>query len=451
LKDFKLPDLGENIASGDIVQVLVKEGDIIRAEQPIAEIETDKAVVEVPSPFAGKVAKVHIQPGQKVKVGATLLSIDDGAAAAAAPATEAPAPADQAPPAAPAAEAPPKTEVLRPEPAAETPVPAPAAQPAPANKVSRPVGPPPQPKLSEGEPIPAGPATRRLARELGVDLRAVAEAYTDHRLTEDDVKRFVREGHSAAAAAPGAVAAPPLPDFAQWGPIERVPFSSLQRKTADLMSVSWLTSPHVTQFDEADVGSLEALRKRYQQMAAEKSKPIKLTLTVFIIKATTIALKEFPQFNSSLDLAAGQLVLKRYYHLGVAVDTPAGLIVPVLRDVDKKTILQIASELNDAAERTRARKIGLEELRGGTFTITNLGGIGGTAFTPIIAHPQVAILGVSRSREVPAIRDGQLTTKLMLPLSLSYDHRVINGADGARFVRRVAGLLEDPEVLLLEG
>lgn len=444
MRDFKLPDLGENIAAGDIVQVLVKEGDVVKPEQPVVEIETDKAVVEVPSPFAGKVTKVHVKPGQKVKVGATLVSIDEGEASAAAP-----APAAEAPPAPAAATPPnatPQSEL------AAAPTAAPSTPPSPPNKISRPVGPPPQPKLSEGEPLPAGPATRRLARELGVDLRAVAEAYPNQRLTEDDVKRFVREGNRAAAvAAPGAAAAPPLPDFAQWGPIDRVPFSSLQRKTAEQMSLSWLTSPRVTQFDEADVGALEALRKRYQQMAAEKGKPVKLTMTVFIIKATTIALKEFPQFNSSLDLAAEQLVLKRYFHMGVAVDTPAGLIVPVLRDVDKKTIPQIAAELNDAAERTRARKIGLEELRGGTFTITNLGGIGGTAFTPIINYPQVAILGVSRSREVPAVRDGQLTTKLMLPLSLSYDHRVINGADGARFVRRVASMLEDPELLLLEG
>ena len=448
MKDFKLPDLGENIASGDIVQVLVKEGDVIRPEQPVAEIETDKAVVEVPSPFGGRVAKVHIQPGQKVKVGATLVTIEDGdAGAAAAP------PAETETPAAPAAppEPPPQTEVLQPEPAATTPAPAAPAPSAPPNKVSRPVGPPPQPKLGEGEPIPAGPGTRRLARELGVDLRAVAEAYPDQRLTEDEVKRFVREGHSAATGAPGAVAAPPLPDFGQWGPIERIAFSSLQRKTADLVSAAWLTAPHVTQYDEADVGALEGLRKRYQQTAAEKGKPLRLTLTVFILKAATIALKEFPQFNSSLDLAAGQLILKRYYHIGVAVDTPAGLIVPVLRDVDKKTIVQISHELNDAAERTRARKVGLEELRGGTFTVTNLGGIGGTAFTPIINYPQVAILGVSRSHEVPVIREGKLTTKLMLPLSLSYDHRVINGADGARFIRRVASMLEDPELLLLEG
>lgn len=448
MRDFKLPDLGENIASGDIVQVLVKEGDVINPEQPVAEIETDKAVVEVPAPFGGRVAKVHIQPGQKVKVGATLVSIDDGEAAAPAGADETPAAAAPAAARAPAAESKPAPQV---EPAGTTP-PAPVVPSMPPNKISRPVGPPPQPKLSEGAPLPAGPATRRLARELGVNLRDVAAAYPEQRLTEEHVKRFVREGHAAAAtAAPGAVPAVPLPDFAQWGPIERVPFSSLQRKTADLLSAAWLTAPHVTQFDEADVSALESLRKRYQQTAAEKSKPVRLTMTVFVLKAAIIALREYPQFNASLDLAAGQLVLKRYYHLGVAVDTPAGLIVPVLRDVDKKTIVQIAAELNDAAERTRARKIGLEELRGGTFTVTNLGGIGGTAFTPIINAPQVAILGVSRAREVPTVRDGALATKLMLPLSLSYDHRVINGADGARFLRRVAGMLEDPELLLLEG
>jgi pyruvate dehydrogenase E2 component (dihydrolipoamide acetyltransferase) len=492
LKDFKLPDLGENIESGDIVQVLVKEGDVISPEQPVVEIETDKAVVEVPCPFGGRIVKVHIQPGQKVKVGATLVTVEEAEGAApAGPAAEAPAqapakapeaakaadaetaqpavagkappPATPAPPTAPPARAEepaaPRPEqpaaapydILKPEPAAATPTgPSPGR-----SKVSRPVGPPPQPKLAEGEPIPAGPATRRLARELGVDLSEVAAANPGERLTEEHIKRFVRERsaglHAAPAGAGPAVHVPPLPDFAQWGPVERVPFSSLQRKTAEHLSASWLIAPHVTQCDEADVTELEALRKRFQQSAADKGKPIKLTVTAFILKAATVALKEFPQFNASLDSAAGQLVLKRYYHLGVAVDTPAGLIVPVIRDVDKKTILQIANEMNEVAERTRNRKIGIEELRGGTFTITNLGGIGGTYFTPIINYPEVAILGVSRAREVPVLRDGQLATKLMLPLSLSYDHRVINGADGARFLRRVAGLLEDPELLLLEG
>lgn len=465
MREFKLPDLGENIESGDIVQVLVKEGDVIQPEQPVAEIETDKAVVEVPCPFGGRIAKVHIQPGQKVKVGAPLVSIEEGEAAPAGPAAEAPAqpsaaaPARPAPPPAAAAPAKPEglaaeegpaptAEILRPEPAAATP-----SGPSPGRtKVSRPVGPPPQPRLSEGEPVPAGPATRRLARELGVDLREVAAANPGERLTEEHVKRFVRERQAAAPqAAPGGVQAPPLPNFEQWGPVERVAFSSIQRKTAEHLSASWLIAPHVTQFDEADVGELEALRKRFQESAAQKGKPIRLTITAFILKAATIALKEYPQVNASLDAAAGQLILKRYYHIGVAVDTPAGLIVPVLRDVDKKTILQIANEMNETAERTRNRKIALEELRGGTFTVTNLGGIGGTYFTPIINYPEVAILGVSRARETPVLRDGQLGTKLMLPLSLSYDHRVINGADGARFLRRVAGLLEDPDLLLLEG
>lgn len=496
MKDFKLPDLGENVAGGDIVQVLVKEGDVIKPEQPVVEIETDKAVVEVPCSFGGRIAKVYVEPGQKIKVGAPLVSVDeDGSVAAAGVVAEAPTqasgsastgatPAAQAaaeetaapprggkaaPPASTTAErragAPPAPTpgaaaaspqeapeaVLRPQPAAATPVPV------PQSKVSRPVGPPPQPRLLEGEPVPAGPATRRLARELGVDLREVAATFPGERLTEEHVKRFVKEHGTAEREAPAGgmtvagVQAPALPDFEQWGAVERVPFSSVQRKTAEHLSAAWLIAPHVTQFDEADVTSLEDIRKRFQQNAADKSKPVKLTVTAFILKAASVVLKQYPQFNSTLDMAAGQLVLKRYYHIGVAVDTEAGLIVPVLRDVDKKSIIQIANEMNEIAERTRKRKIGLEELRGGTFTVTNLGGIGGTGLSPIINYPEVAILGVARSREVPVVRNGQLGTRQMLPLSLSYDHRVINGADGARFLRKVAALLEDPELLLLEG
>lgn len=465
--DFKLPDLGEGVTGGDVVQVLVSPGDTIKAEQTILELETDKAVLEVPCSIAGKVVTVHVKPGQHIDVGATLVTVESGEAA------DSPAPASQAAPAqaeskpAPTSQA---AEKKPPKPAATPQRKAPDA-PAPARKQAADKGgqkpalvqTPMPPLNAEAEAAPAepaaaaepakqpvlaaGPATRRLARELGVDIEAVAAAHPGQRLTEELLKAHVREGRPASAESRSASAAPPLPDFKQWGDIERVPFTSLQRKTAEALLTSWTTAPQVTQFDVADITSLESLRRRYRD--AEPSKDVKLTVMAFMLKALTVALKAYPQFNASLDAQAQELILKRYYHIGVAVDTEAGLIVPVLRDVDRKNVLTIAAELVELADRTRKRKIALEELRGGTFTVTNLGGIGGTAFTPIVNFPDVAILGLGRTREEPFMKDGQLKTRLVLPLCLSYDHRVINGADGARFIRKLSGLLEDPELLLL--
>jgi len=237
---------------------------------------------------------------------------------------------------------------------------------------------------------------------------------------------------------------PPLPDFERWGPVERQPLDGVRRKTAEQMSLAWGVVPHVTQHDLADVTDLEAFRR--QQEGGPK-----LTVTVFAVKAAAIALRQFPQFNASLDLAGSQLVLKQYYHVGIAVDTDRGLLVPVLRDVDRKTIYELAQELAAVAERARQKKLQVEEMRGGTFTITNLGGIGGTGFSPIVNYPEVAILGLSRSRLQPVVRDGQIVPRLLLPLSLSYDHRVIDGADAARFARRIAELLENPLLMLLHA
>lgn len=452
VKEFLLPDLGEGVKAGDVVAVHVAEGDVIRGDQTIVEIETDKAVLEVPCPFGGKVLKVHIAQGQKVKVGSPLISVDpevNGSAAKGA--------SSSAPPAKPekkgqdvAAEPAVAPVIEKPPPPAQRPVAAPPtverATPAKV-EVAQQLG---QTPLLDGEPIPAGPATRRLARELGLDLRELALAYPGQRITEERVKEYVRTGRQpSAGVTPGGapIVVPALPDFAQWGPIERQPFSSLQRKTAEQMHASWSIVPHVTQFDEADVSLLETLRVRHKERGDGS---VKLTVTAFAIKAAVAALKAFPRFNTSLDMAGEQLIVKKYYHIGVAVDTEAGLIVPVIRDADTKSVRQLAIELNEIAERTRKRKVGLDELRGGTFTITNLGGIGGTGFTPIVNYPQVAILGMARSRQTPTVVDGQLTTRLMLPLSLSYDHRVINGADGARFLRRIAELLENPGGLLLD-
>jgi pyruvate dehydrogenase E2 component (dihydrolipoamide acetyltransferase) len=476
-KDFNLPDLGENITTGDVVQVLVKEGDVIQPEQAVLELETEKAVLEVPCPFGGKVTKIHVKAGDKVKVGAPVISVEAAAGAEAPPPsrpqqaqkeedqrgdTASPAEMERKTPgasegaaAAPSAseragarstpEAPARKPPSRPGKSAKA---EPAEVPSPREALRAAPSAPPKAAVEQAaqQEVPAGPATRRLARELGVNLEAVAQMFPGQRLTDEHIKTYVREG-AAAPSAGAAHAEPPMPDLEQWGKIERTPLSSLQRKTAEHLTHSWV-APHVTQFDLADVTALESLRKRYRQHGAAKN--IKLTVTAFVVKAVAQALREFPTFNSSLDMAAGELVLKQYYHIGVAVDTEAGLIVPVIRDADTKRVLEIAEEMEEIADRTRRRKIKLEELQGGTFTITNLGGIGGTAFTPVLNYPEVAILGLARSREEPVVTNGQLSTRLVLPLCLSYDHRVINGADGARFIRKIATLLEDPELLLLD-
>jgi pyruvate dehydrogenase E2 component (dihydrolipoamide acetyltransferase) len=290
--------------------------------------------------------------------------------------------------------------------------------------------------------LPAGPATRRIAREWQVDLQRVPGTGRGGRVTQEDVKAYLRSLASGAAVVAGIPQAPPLPDFEKFGPVERQPLTNIRRKTAEHMALAWSQIPHVTQHDDADITDLEAFRRQ------QKGPGPKLTMTVFALKAAAIALRQFPQFNSSLDLANGHLILKRYYHIGVAVDTERGLLVPVLRDVDRKSVNDLAQELLEAAEKARQGKV---DMSGGTFTITNLGGIGGTAFTPIVNYPEVAILGMSRARLQPVIRDGAVTPRLLLPLSLSYDHRVIDGADAARFTRRIAELLEQPLTMLLHA
>lgn len=452
--EFKLPDLGENIEAADIVNVLVAEGHVIQEGQNVLELETDKAVIELPSPQGGRVVKVHVQAGDHVPVGATLLTIERTGEAKEAPAQE----AKQAPPEkkieekpAAAAEKIPEKPPREPEEKEE-----PSAQAAPPVEKAAQVEEEPVPVVRESpdkrrRPAPAGPATRRLARELGVDLHLVSGSGPGGRITPEDVQAFVRQLASKALSGqrmtPGAP--PPLPDFSQWGPIERQPMGGIRRKTAENVSLAWQLCPQVTQYDLADITELEAARKRYVQ--ARPDMPHKVTVTVLVLKAVVAALKAFPQFNSSLDSVAGIIIYKRYYHLGVAVDTEHGLLVPVIRDVDRKSVIELASELGDLAARARERKLEIGEMRGGTFTITNLGGIGGTAFSPIVNYPEVAILGLARSRQEQVIQGGEAQVRLLLPLCLSYDHRVIDGADGARFTRKVAELLSDPLQLLLEG
>jgi pyruvate dehydrogenase E2 component (dihydrolipoamide acetyltransferase) len=419
--EIKMPPPAEGLETVTVTDVKVRPGDVVRAGQALLEVEAEKSTVEVPSPAAGRIGKVLVKKNDTVQVGQTLFVLEDGVAEPAAakePETaEKPRPAPE-----PAA---PRGEDGRRRPAAAPP---PKAEPAPAKAATIPL---------------AGPATRQLARELGVDLSQVAGTGRGGRVTEEDVKGYVRQLASVPVTAAGpAAAAPKLPDFEKWGPVEREALGQVRRLTAQHVSVAWGVIPHVTQHDVADVTELEAFRKQQQGNGP------KLTVTAFALKAAAVALKQFPQFNASLDAAAGQVILKRYYHIGVAVDTERGLLVPVIRDVDKKSVAELAAELAEAAERARRGKA---DMQGGTFTITNLGGIGGTGFTPIVNWPEVAILGLSRSRPEPVVRDGQVVPRLMLPLSLSYDHRVIDGAAAARFTRRLAEMLENPLVMLLHA
>ena len=439
MTEIKLPGLKENVEVVEVNAVLVSPGDTVAKDQPLLEVQADKAALDVPSPVAGRVAEMRVKVGDQVKVGQVFCTIDGGEKGA----KEKPARAEQPARAAqgkqvsrqsvaaveehidePQEPAPPPPETV---PAAEQPQP--AARPAAAAVA---------PRTGNGQVVLAGPATRRLARELGVDLRQVSGSGKNGRVTQDDIKGYVQRLASGGTAA--VATAPPLPRFEDFGPVQREPLSKVRRLTAQQMSLAWSLIPHVTQHDEADITELEAFRK------SREGRGPKLTVTAFALKAVAAALKQFPNFNASLDTAGNQLVLKRYYHVGVAVDTERGLLVPVLRDVDRKSIEALAAELNETAEKARQGKA---DMTGGTFTITNLGGIGGTGFTPIVNWPEVAILGMSRSRWQPVVRDGQVTTRLMLPLSLSYDHRVIDGAAAARFVVYLASLLGDLRRVLL--
>lgn len=435
---FSCPNLGEGIKSADVAGVMVKAGDVITANQNILELETDKAVVELPCPTAGKVLEVLVQTGSTVQPGTPLLKIAADAGQEAAPAAVS-APTKPADAAAKPAAAPVK----------------PAAASAPANNApSSPVSTAtPSAANDRKAPAPAGPATRRLARQLGVDLYQVAGSGPGGRITMEDVQAFVRQimqGERAiSGAAPSkAVTAPPLPDFTQFGPIERKAMNRIAKTSAANLSYAWQTIPHVTQHDLADVTDLEAGRKRHTQ---NQKSGAKITMTVLAIKAVVAALKQYPHFNASMDSATEEIVLKQYYHIGVAVDTEFGLVVPVIRDCNHKSILEIAAELDGLAAKARERKLSPSDFQGGTFTITNLGGIGGTMFSPIVNWPEVAILGMSRAKQQYVVMDGEPKVRLMLPLSMSYDHRVINGADAARFITKVSGLLADPSQLLIES
>lgn len=425
--DVKLPRLGEGADSGTIVTIMVKEGDRVKKSQTILELENEKAVAPIPSPADGVVSKIHVKEGDKISVGQLLVSLaGDGAAAPAAPSSASkPAPAaprqqDSAP------------ARIAPEHAASG-----------NNAGSGDY----QYSSKSGAPVPASPTVRRVARELGIDLARIRGSERGGRVSIADLRAYVQWLQESAfrqggAPAPARAAVPQAEsvDFSKWGPVTKKPLTSLRKTIAQKMHESWTSIPHVTQFDDADVTALLALRKKYAP--AYEKKGAALTLTSFVLKAAVAALKKYPVVNSSLDEAANELVTKQYYHLGVAVDTEQGLIVPVLKDADKKSLLELTLELGALAEKTRQRKVGLEDLKGGCFTISNLGGIGGTYFTPIVNRPEVAILGVGRGVTRPVAINGAVEIRTMLPLGLSYDHRVVDGADGARFIREIAVFLE---------
>lgn len=426
--EFRLPELGEGIESGQVIEVLVAPGDRVSLEQPLLEVETDKAAVEIPSPTDGTVTDVLVSAGDTVAINEVLVKIE-GDSESEEPASvelDASAAVEYAEGKSPA------TEKL-------------AQEVKPVKEEKKP-SPPRAPRTDDATPsgpltkVAAAPSVRRLARELGVSLGSISGTGPRGRILEKDVKAYakaiIRSAFSAQATAP---AEPELPDFSRWGETVTESFSTVRKLTAERLSQAW-AAPHVTQFDKADATRLEELRKLNREKVAEAGG--NLTVTAILVKALSRALSEFPKFNSSIHMGSRTIVYKKYVNIGVAVDTERGLLVPVIRDVDKKDITQVSVELTDISSRAREKRLSADRLQGGSFTITNLGGIGGTFFTPILNPPEVAILGVSRSSFEPAYLDGEFVPRFMLPLSLSYDHRIIDGAEAARFLRWLCEMLE---------
>lgn len=468
--EFKLPDLGEGIHEAEILAIKVKEGQVVKEDEIIFEVETDKAVVEIPCPVAGTVEKIHVKVGEVGKVGNVMITFSGGASAPAA-----------------------KKETAKQE--------QPVAVPAGAREVAAPAARVPSggngksvPATHKGGsvhsgvgPVPAAPATRRLAREMGIDLRQVPASGPGGRVMTDDVRSYADGGsrpagggahvQGGAAAAGMTVGAPSkpvpsiaekyggggseaggggpltlspfeLPDFTKFGQTERVPLRSLRKKIAINMAQSWSHVPHVSNFDEADITDIEKYRALHEGKVAAKGG--RLTLTVLALKAVVAGLKRFPQFNCSLDEQTSEIVFKHYFNIGVAVATERGLIVPVVKNVDQKNIYELSIELADLARKTREGKIEMERLQGGTFTITNIGPIGGTGMVPMVNYPEVGIMGMARSADKPVVRNGEIVIRNILPMALSFDHRVADGAEAAMFLRHIASCLEDPFQLLLE-
>lgn len=434
--EFKLPDLGEGIHEGELLKWYVNEGDTINEDESLVEVETDKAAVTIPSPRAGRIVKINGSVGDVLEVGTVLVVIDDGAGVAA----EGDAAAETKTPAA-----------ETPAPATETPK---EAAVAPATTAARVKG-----------PIPAAPATRRLARELGVNLADVPPTGPGGRVTREDVQAFV-DGDGAARPpareeetpggsgfAGGHTPIPlldlePLPDFTEFGPVETEPLRSIRRKVARKMVTSMVLVPHVCHMDEADVTGLEASMKRERERLVDTGAA--LSLLAFVMKAVAVCLKKFPVFNASLDPFKGELIYKKYYNLGFAADTDRGLVVPVLKEVDRKNLVEISEGIRTLAAGARDGSIAVEDFRGGTFTVTNIGSLGGTGLAPTINYPEAAILGMGRMQEKPVVRDGEIVIRKMLPLSLAFDHRIADGADAARFMNELVQCLSDPVSLLVK-
>jgi pyruvate dehydrogenase E2 component (dihydrolipoamide acetyltransferase) len=444
--EIRVPEVSEGVTEGTVIDIVVAVGDTVEADQTLLELETDKAVVGIPSPLEGTITEIMVVQGDTVPIGAVIMMVESvGSTSAVAEVTEAEVETEEQlksepeikPTMPPVVEAPPESE---------------AVMTAPASSVDL-------RSVRSGDRVaPAAPSVRRLARDLGVDIYQVQGTGPGGRISEVDVRDFVREtmqritGGGPAPAAFGEFAGlhaqRPLPDFTRWGEVDREPLSRIRELTADAMSYAWSTIPMVTQYDHAKITEIEKFRKEFNLKADSENK---LTMTAILVKVCAAALKIFPRFNSSLDLASKELVLKQYVHIGVAVDTPGGLLVPVLHDADAKGIERLAIELNEIAGKTRDRKISPAEMEGGTFTISNLGGVGGTSFTPIVYAPQVAILGVSTAAMQPVWNGQEFTSDLVVPLSLTYDHRVIDGADGARFLRWICETLENPLQLVMKG
>jgi len=465
MKQFKIPELGENISSAVIVGVLVKVGDEVSVDQPVLELETDKATIEVPSDVSGLIVSLNVSEGDKVTIGQVVFEVNKAAGAPAATppaaAVEAPAPvADKdATPAAPPASSVPEAVAATPSAPAATTSTASAIHAVPPASPAAVDGPSHAVVLVENQPpmlqnsAPAAPSVRRLAREIGVNINDIKGTGPGGRISLDDVKAYSKLLHETRAqqtvAVAGAAHYEPLPDFSKYGTVVAQPMSNIRLKTAQHLSNAWQTIPHVTQFDKADITELEKFRKSYAKQAEKQG--VKLTVTAILVKIITSALKRFPQFNSSVDMANQSIIYKNYYNIGIAVDTEFGLIVPVIKNADQMNVIEISKEMNALAEKARNKKVSVADLQGGCFTITNLGGIGGTAFTPIVNAPEVAILGVSRGAIEPVWIDGKFEPRMMLPFSLSYDHRVIDGADGIRFLRWIIDAIENPYNLIVNG
>ena len=476
MADFIIPNLGDGVAQGDVLKVLVKVGDTLAVDQSVLELETDKATIEVPSDVAGKVTAIKVKAGDKVKPGQAVLTLEGSAGSNGSSGSTEEAPKQQARAEAPKQDAP-KQEAPKQAAAKQQAAPAPPEEDSPESPpAERPrasvtniaaARPQQQQAQASAPPVaqshvtsaPAAPSVRRLAREIGVDVSQVPGTGPGGRITQDDVKEFAKRvmnslgsnGQAAAATGAGRAVAvgPALPDFAKWGEIERKPMTGIRRKTAEHLSHAWNAIPHVTQFDKADITALEQVRKKYRDEVAKAGG--NLTVTAVAAKVVASALKVFPQFNASVDQAGESIVYKKYINVGIAVDTESGLLVPVLRNVDQKNLIQLSVEIQQLADKAKARKLSLDDMSGGSMSISNLGGIGGTAFTPIVNWPEVAILGISRGAFEPVWNGKEFEPRQMLPLSLSYDHRLIDGADAIRFLRWVAEALENPFALTLRG